>query len=414
MRKPRTKWLIPMTFAALAMLTASPGAGRTCDLDAVPAATLLLPYFEVNVSAVMPPLPPRTVDTVFGIVNTDPAQPRIAHVTLWTEWAIPTVSFNLALGAYDELSVNMIDLFASGAPTTPAVAGCFGNITTGVLYFNSFLPVTGRLADDLGTLRKAHTGEVINTATGARIASSSHPGLAKGYITIDVVRRCTNLFPSSPRSAGYFRDGGAGIATDQNVLVGDYFLVDHVLGIGAGEPMVHIRADSTFTTGNYTFYGRYVGGTAIDDRQPLGSVYASRFWTGFPDNPAVNPRTDLIVWRDTKRPAARPILATAPHPPGFPILLADFLCCDENENCGIYSDSGVLPLATQRISVGDDVAIPFSSGWMKLNLNHAGATLFRTEAQGMVTTIFKADLGTGDVGVGFRAFRLESPTPCRP
>jgi len=407
MHKPCRRWLVPITLGALAFCAAGPGTARTCDLDAVPAATLLLPYFEVDVSG---SVTPRTIDTVFAVLNTDPAQPRIAHVTLWTDWAIPTAGFNLALGAYDEQSVNMIDVFLHGAPTTPGVPGCLGNLKPGVLYFNLALPVTGSLAEDLATLRKAHTGEVIDTATGARIASSSHPGLAKGYVTIDVVRKCTNLFPSSPRAQGYFRNGGTGIATNQNVLVGDYFLVDNVRGVGAGEPMVHIRADQAFMKGNYTFYGRYVGGSAIDDRQPLGSVYASRFWTAFPDDPNLDPQTELVVWRDTKSPAASPVLATATQPAGFPIPLADFLCCDEDEVCGIYT--GSLPLATQRINLGEEADLPYSAGWLRLDLNHSRTSLFRSEAQGHVTTIFGAHVATGSMAASFRASRLASP--CTP
>jgi hypothetical protein len=401
MRKPQTPWLIPLAFAALAILAAGPGAARTCDIDTVPAATLLLPYFEVDVSGATS----RAVDTAFAILNTDLKGPHIVHVTLWTEWAIPTVTFDVSLGAYDVLSVNLIDLFTSGAPPVPGVAGCTGIVRTNGLYFNPALP-----AGDLALLRKAHTGEPFDTPTGPKVASSFHAGVAKGYITIDVVKQCANLFPSSGRNSGYFRDGGTGIAVNDNVLVGDYFLVDNLSAMGAGEPMVHIRADKSFKKGDYTFYGTYVAGTAIDDRQPLGSSYASRFWTTFPGNPALNPQTDLLVWRDTKRAAPAPV-PVATQPADIP--LSTFLCCNEDENCSIYSDTaGLLALATQRTSIGEDFEMPYGSGWMKLDLNHAATSLFKNRAQGFVTTVFKTSLPAGDLAASFRAYRLASP--CKP
>jgi hypothetical protein len=395
----RRKGLVPLAFAALAAFIPNPAIARTCDLDMVPAATLLLPYFEVDVSTVTPPLPPRTIDTFFAVFNTSTV-PRIAHVTLWTEWAIPTASFDLPLGGYDEKSINVIELFIEGAPL-----GSFP------MSFNHALGVTGQLEDNLEKLRKAHTGVAMTTPTGTRVASSSHPTLAKGYITIDVVRERTVLFPSDPPDLGYFRDGGTGIATNDNVLSGDYFLVDNTLGTAFGEPMVHIRADRTFRTGDYTFYGRYVGGTAIDDRQPLGSLYANRFFTSYQPDPLLSPATFLIVWRDTKSPAAIPVLAGF-RPAWFPIPLRQILGCDEDEVCSFYR--GSLPLATQKtaINLPGGLQVPYGAGWMRLNLNHQRTTLFGASAQGYVTTIFNANLAGSMRAVTFRATRLQ--TPCRP
>lgn len=400
-----------MAVTALAILAAGPAiAARTCDLDTVPAATLLLPYFEVDVTSVTPPLPPRTVDTALAVLNTKNAS-RIAHVTLWTEWAIPTVSFDLVLSPYDVQSINVIDLLMEGAPDSQAVAGCTGANTPGVMHFNPALPVTGDLEADLATLRKAHTGEVMATPTGARVASTSHPGLAKGYITIDVVRRCTDLNPASP---GYFKNGGTGIATNDNALSGDYIFVDLSLGISMGEPLVQIRADKAFEPPDshssiYTFYGRYVGGKGTDDRQPLGSMYGSRFWTWTPD-PNTNPQTWLIVWRDTKSAAPAPYLVgTAPAS----LPLKRFMGCDEEESCAFYS--GSLPLATQRtaVNLAGGLTVPYTSGWMRLDLNHQRTSLFGAAAQGHVTTLLTATAWSGgNMAAGFRATRLQ--TPCKP
>ena len=54
----------------------------SCDIGVYPAATLLLPYFEVETAA---PVGTGTT-TLFTITNTSP-YPQIAHVTVWTDWA---------------------------------------------------------------------------------------------------------------------------------------------------------------------------------------------------------------------------------------------------------------------------------------------------------------------------------------
>ena len=54
----------------------------TCDIGNAPAATLLVPYFNVDFSG------GNTANTVFTIVNTS-RFPQIAHVVLWTDGRSP-------------------------------------------------------------------------------------------------------------------------------------------------------------------------------------------------------------------------------------------------------------------------------------------------------------------------------------
>src|SRR5713226_6825865 len=61
----------------------------SCDIGVTPAATLLLPYFEVETST-------RGANTLFTITNTS-RFPQIAHVTLWTDWSSPVLDFNIFL-----------------------------------------------------------------------------------------------------------------------------------------------------------------------------------------------------------------------------------------------------------------------------------------------------------------------------
>src|SRR5213596_2440353 len=52
----------------------------SCDIGVTPAATLLLPYFEVDTAAAQG----AGATTLFTITNTS-RYPQIAHVTVWTE-----------------------------------------------------------------------------------------------------------------------------------------------------------------------------------------------------------------------------------------------------------------------------------------------------------------------------------------
>ena len=80
-----------------------------CTIDAVPAATLLVPYFEVNLDDA------NGVTTLFSINNAS-AAPTIAHVIFWTDWSFPTVDFDIFLTGYDVVGVNVRDVFNGNIP----------------------------------------------------------------------------------------------------------------------------------------------------------------------------------------------------------------------------------------------------------------------------------------------------------
>src|SRR6185295_17045114 len=61
----------------------------SCDVSVAPAATLLLPYFEVDISGWQSTA--RT--TTFSVINTSRVS-RVARVTLWTDLARPVLNFN--------------------------------------------------------------------------------------------------------------------------------------------------------------------------------------------------------------------------------------------------------------------------------------------------------------------------------
>ena len=83
-----------LAFAVAAPLAAATRNDDSCDIAQLPAATLLLPYFEVDIAA------PRTsaLTTLVTITNTS-RDPQIAHITLWTDLGMPVLDWNAAPSA---------------------------------------------------------------------------------------------------------------------------------------------------------------------------------------------------------------------------------------------------------------------------------------------------------------------------
>src|SRR5690242_3270446 len=93
----------------LSLAAATINNDDSCDIAVLPAATLLLPYFEVDINA--PQTTART--TLFSVVNTTKNQ-VYARATVWTDLGYPVMTFNLGLTGYDVTGVNLYDIFAFG------------------------------------------------------------------------------------------------------------------------------------------------------------------------------------------------------------------------------------------------------------------------------------------------------------
>src|SRR5947209_11951363 len=83
----------------------------SCDIGVTPAATLLLPYFDVETSTSVPAGTGST--TLFTITNTS-RYPQIAHVTVWTDWSFPVLDFNVFLTGYDVQGISLFDVIVRG------------------------------------------------------------------------------------------------------------------------------------------------------------------------------------------------------------------------------------------------------------------------------------------------------------
>lgn len=295
----------------------------SCDIGTAPAATLLLPYFQVDLGTAGTG---RT--TIFSVTNVSPYS-QIAHVTVWTDWSYPVLDFNIFLTGYDVQPINLYDVIARGligsttgtgigsnasynartgliasnivqqsttqnniiSPLTTASTGTNPNVgtqpfaaTTGD--FNGGNPnflasastncAAGRLPGQLpqalaNDVRLAlSTGTTTGTAVGCSdtpVGSNHGANTAVGYVTIDVAATCGTGLPVDP---AYFTNE---ILFD-NVLIGDYQDINQSTTTGnyaGGNPLVHIRAvpeggpvgSTPGTNLPFTFYDRYtIGATA--------------------------------------------------------------------------------------------------------------------------------------------------------
>jgi hypothetical protein len=378
--------LLPLAF----FLTASALAGVTtnnddsCDIAWQPAATLLLPYFEVDFQS------PQTAatQTLFTIQNTS-AIPQIARATLWTDWGFPAYSFPVFLGGYDVQGFNLYDLFAGGTVVKTSIDGpvplnpSFGSQPAPNNANPNFLadvanschdipaPLTQSLLDELR--RMFTTGK---TTTGCTIGGAHANAI--GYATVDVVATCA---ARNPTSSGYFS-----ILLYDNVLTGDYQQLvprgDH--SYAQGSALVHIRAIPeggpagavTATNLPYTFYDHLTTREAtrkVDRRQPLPSAFAPRWIAGGPGG--LN--TTLKIWREVMTP---PDAACTEYVRNFNIPVRDRARFDEQENATLMSFCPFEcplppgPSATSAIPLNSYLLPPPSTsgdsgGWLYLNLD---------------------------------------------
>jgi len=462
-----------LVFAALAFLLAMGGQAfaAICTIDDVPAATLLLPYFEVDLTG-----GPTSLTTLFSINNASAAA-ALAHVTVWTDWSIPTLDFDVYLTGYDVQTINVRDLFNGIIPVTAdrgadagdanspspppgsSQAPNFNPYGTGFTpgsptefdfpgssgpcvspYHNPVL--TG---DRLSSLRLAHTGQNA-PAYGGCLSNDYGDNIARGYITVDSVTQCNLLFPSS---AGYF---SAGIADNRNILWGDYFFVNPGQNFASGETLVHVEActagaaappgptasvggvgamaDCPFTPVDYTFYGRYAPVAGQDQREPLATTFASRYINGG----NFTGGTNFIVWRDSKTipTGGNGVQKCGGTPDWYPLSNVDVVGFDEQENpenlCTTTSDVSppptsqptCFPLETQRVGIagtgalapGGDAPTPSSPfGWIYLNLNSTVSVAPNYPAfnPSIMQNWVQTEMdANGQYSVGFDAIKLDT------
>ncbi|HEX9943399.1 MAG TPA: hypothetical protein VGG03_15390 [Thermoanaerobaculia bacterium] len=405
---------------------AAPAAAATCIIEETPAATLLLPYFEVDLNN------PNGLTTLFSMNNASAAA-VLAHVVIWSDLAVPVLGFNVYLTGYDVQTINLRDILISGAlpPTASSGQDPSDNISPQGVFSQDrdfascagVLPPSNLPDNFIQHLQLALTGRPSPVLDNRCAGRNLGDNIARGYVTVDVVSNCTLRFPGD---AGYFAAGGTGDATNQNELWGDYFYVNPGESFAQGETLVHIQADASnpelSTAGQYTFYGRYVGWSAADNRQPLSTNFAVRFLNGG----LFSGGSSLVVWRDPKinqQAFVCPAILGI-RPPWFPLNPEARLAVvfDEQEQPLFLQEPIIdpqpspptfvpFPAAAQRTRVGGTaLPVPFQFGWLYLNLNDSVVVAGPNPpedpaaAQAWVTVIMDAN---GRFSVGFEAIKLD-------
>jgi len=82
-----------------------------CALDAVPASTLLFPYVSYDFDQGR--IDENGETTLFAITNVS-NEAVIVHITVWTDYSVAILDFNLTLTGYDVQTINIRDIFRDG------------------------------------------------------------------------------------------------------------------------------------------------------------------------------------------------------------------------------------------------------------------------------------------------------------
>jgi len=372
------------TATAAVPRTIATANAASCDIGTYAAATLLLPYFEVEYDQPQN----EALNTVFTVINTSNA-PQIVRVTIWTDWGFPADRFSMYLTGYDAHTVSMYDILARmNFPATSSATQVGASSQSANPHFydeatNWCLHAGGPL-----TPERAHRLQQMLT-TGQRGDAScrvggTHPH-AVGYVTIDVVNSCSG---DSVFSDEYWKE----VLLYDNVLTGDYERINPKATTGnyaGGNPLVHIRAvpeggvagTTVASPLPYTFYDRYTPRDArhIDRRQPLPAVFAARYINGGRESF----QTNLVVWREgvVDRETSECDYAKNAALTLFTPMVVRF---DEHENAAVatgcdengcrYPPTGVATLISAASPILPPSTTGDVAGWIWLNLDNGAGT----------------------------------------
>ncbi len=402
------RFLLPFLLLMVASAASAPAGvlEGNCRVANQPAATLLIPYFEVD-------LGDPTGQTTLVSINNASVRPIVARVVLWTDWSVPTLAFDVYLTGYDVQTLNLRDLLQGSLPATgPEITPAGPLSDDNVLFVGCGNAGTAGIAaqpdaTQISWLRAAHTGQPVPATSAATSAptcagsNSAGSNVATGYVTVDAVNRCTpntvGTKTNTPAHSTYFAKGGTGLASDANVLWGDYHYVNSKRNTSDSQTAVPIVADPDFFhAGDYTFYGRYVSFDGRDDRIPLSSLYYARYLNGGPFSGG----TELIVWRDN-RTATVAAGACGTAPSWAPLGEMQLVIFDEAENPTEIIGGNAFPLTTQKVHVGGSaLEVPEPFGFMMIDLWHGDSS----HAQGWVSVIMSAE---GRFSTGYEAMRAD-------
>lgn len=392
---------LPLLLLSLLMAQASTTPGRAlepCPTGPRPAATLLFPFFEVEAFEGFQPSGKNTLISI----NNDSEAPVLAHVMVWSKTSgsssadspnvdpTPVLDFTLFLEGEGVQSINLQQLLIDGRiPTTGA------DLST-TSFPNCSRPLT---TPDLDEASLAAIFDVLSV--WRPIFSPPRPPLLEGFITVDVLNDCSDVL-RSPFDDGYFETGGTGLASNANVLWGDYLFIDgNVPSSAFGFPAAAIVADaSRFEAGlTESFYQGFASG-----RLPLNTGFRTRFLK----SGALSARTEMILWINPFVDAQG----------GFNTFFSGLNFSDESgQNVGrghLYDVPTPLRLDLSRLRVskpdGSEGLIEIAAGSVSIDVSHDECPVCSppliTPQQAWVAALFTAN---GGLSVGLETIQRSGP-----
>jgi len=238
--------------------------GSPCDIGPDAAATLLIPYFEVD------PVDEDGPDTLIALVNMSHS-PIVAHVIVWNDDAWSVLNFNIYLTPFDVTTFSLRQLlvhgrfpnnFCGGDPDYRFIDGAIdcdgdGQYLDDAWTLNNGLISLNGSAWDVACYEDA-SPEVLadwQCKLAASDWANNSYGHLLGYVTVDASITCTGGLPDQnfwPWFAVNYLDtdgdgkGDHGALENSNVLLGDiFYLRPFHQGpqlIADGVPAVHIEA----------------------------------------------------------------------------------------------------------------------------------------------------------------------------
>jgi hypothetical protein len=456
---------------ALSLVTAASAGAQglnlntnLCTIQATPAPTVLLPYFEVDIDD------PNGIDTFMSLNNALPYS-VVGHVIVWTDMSVEALDFNIYLTGYDVQTIGMGQIIRNGIlPQTSYDDSPIGAFSDDFIFAEyaaceSVLPYELPALDEefLAHLQSILTGGPSSIYNGRCGGFDYGDNIARGYVTVDNVLDCTLL---TPCDEGYF------VVTEDTEIEdyvgwylpafwGDWYMVDYANNFAQGDNLVHIESIIDYQLaatlpieeiasrvqqvvaarsaggfpigggvgidlGGATFWGRCATvfeeqspnpRVVLDFREPLGTTYATRFY----QNAAFSGGTDFLVWRDSLFNVylgEEDGFSCSAGPGWFPLNERQVVFFDEQENpdeaCTVSPcpQADILfPIEAQRVSVSD-LDLVQDSGWMYANLNQLwafetkeGVENFVIAAQAWVEAVHSAE---GRFSAGLPAVQLDS------
>ncbi len=320
MKKP-VAWL-----SALALGTAIPSVAAVCALDVAPASTLLLPFFEVDLSKVANPK--KAEVTTVTLTNHSDAE-TLAHVTFWTDVALPVMAYDILIPPFGSQDIPLHEVFAGEVADLPGIV-------------NPEDPAIAPPGATIEDVIARQTGQPIN---GNCLTFPRGDRIARGYITIDAIVN-DQVFPNARRRNSH-----------SNVLTGIVSYNNRRRKNGSLEYLVHLEA-----TGSGTIEG-------------LGSVWALDY------DISNGARTEIIVWRDIADTQSFDSSAACdgPAPNGwFPHGQTQVTVADEAGSMqeillnGVGESVAGFPYLAGRYEIGrGGISVPFKKGTLYLDLSDA-------------------------------------------